>query len=108
MSSFGITVILNPSVVVTSANSSVNARSEKNLSVMRPEPRGKGHELRQLTAAEISRCWRLYQPTRVTYGLRPSRPATPGLSQGLRPPGAPSTDIAGPRRSAPAGPDPDR
>ena len=51
---------------------------------------------------------RLYQPTRVTYGLRPSRPATPGLSQGLRPPAAPSTDIAGPRRSVPAGPDPDQ
>jgi exopolysaccharide production protein ExoQ len=58
-----------------------------------------------VVAAEIGRCWRLYQPTRATHGLRPSRPASPGLPGGLRPPGAPSIDIAGPHRSVPAGPD---
>jgi len=34
-----------------------------------------------LVAAEIGRCWRLYQPTKVTHGSRPSTPASPGLSR---------------------------
>jgi O-antigen ligase len=33
-----------------------------------------------VVAAETGRCWRLYQPTRATYGLKSSRPASPGLS----------------------------
>ena len=38
-----------------------------------------------LVAAEIGRCWRLYQPTKVTHGSRPSTPASPGLSGRPRP-----------------------
>ena len=34
-----------------------------------------------LVAAEIGRCWRLYRPTKVTHGSRPSTPASPGLSR---------------------------
>jgi exopolysaccharide production protein ExoQ len=58
-----------------------------------------------VVAAEIGRCWRLYQPTNVTYGL--SRPASPGPSRGLRGLGAP-TDISGPHLSVSGGPHPDR
>jgi len=42
-----------------------------------------------LVAAEIGRCWRLYQPTRATYGSRPSRQASPRLSRAGRAPVAP-------------------
>jgi O-antigen ligase len=60
-----------------------------------------------VVAAEIGRCWRLYRPTRVTYGLRSSRPASPGLSRGLGTLGAP-IDISRPHRSVSSGPGPDR
>src|SRR5947209_13356263 len=70
----------------------------------RPRPRSHVDARRRFVVgdvcivAEINRCWRLYKPTRVTYSLRPSRPATPGLSQGAEAPWRPSTDIVGPRR----------
>jgi exopolysaccharide production protein ExoQ len=60
-----------------------------------------------VVAAETGRCWRLYQPIRVTYGLRSSRPANPGLSRGLRARGAP-THISEPHRSVSGSPDLDR
>ena len=60
-----------------------------------------------VVAAEIGRCWRLYQPTTVTFGLRPSRSTTSDLSRKLRGLGGP-TDISGPHLSLMGGPGLDR
>ena len=56
-----------------------------------------------IVAAQIGQCWRLYQPTSVTYGFRSARLASPGLSRGLGALRA-RTDTSRPSRSL-SGPD---